>query len=282
MRTILIYAVLCVISGCAAFSQPAAPKILAIKCGRLIDGKNDKVLENAVIVVEGNIIRDAGTALKIPEGAEMIDLSTMTVLPGLIDCHTHVLLQGDITSKDYDDQLLKESIPYRTIRGIVAAQAALRHGFTTIRDVETEGAMYADVDIKKAINNGIVDGPRMFVSTRSLDVTGAYPLLGYSWELHMPKGVQVVDGVDECRKAVREEVEHGADWIKVYADRSYYFNDKGELRSMTTFDFDELKTICDEAHKLHRRVAAHAVGIDGIENALRAGVTSIEHGDGFN
>src|ERR1043166_7172067 len=100
----------------------------------------------------------------------------------MIDCHTHVLLQGDITSADYDNQLLKESIPYRTIRGAVAAQAALRHGFTTIRDVETEGAMYADVDIKKAINNGIIDGPRMFVSTRALDVTGAYPLLGYSGE----------------------------------------------------------------------------------------------------
>ena len=282
MKTILVCLIFSGLLAAGAFSQPPPAKILALTCGKLIDGNSDKVLEHAVILIEGNKIREVGTTVKIPEGAETIDLSAMTVLPGLIDCHTHVLLQGDITSKDYDDQLLKESIPYRTIRGVVAAQAALRHGFTAIRDVETEGAMYADVDIKQAINNGVIDGPRMFVSTRSLDVTGAYPLLGYSWELHMPKGVQVVDGVDECRKAVREEIEHGADWIKVYADRSYYFNDKGELRSITTFDYDELKTICDEAHKLHRKVAAHAVGRDGIENCLRAGVNTIEHGDGFD
>ncbi len=142
--------------------------------------------------------------------------------------------------------------------------------------------MYADVDIKRAIANGVVDGPRLFVSTRSLNVTGAYPLLGYSWELRMPKGVQVVDGVDECRKAVREQVEHGADWIKVYADRSYYFGKDGRLHSVLTFAPDELEAICEEAHKLRRKVAAHAIGVDGIENALRCGVDTIEHGDGFD
>ncbi len=263
---------------------PSLPqdKLLAIKCGRLIDGMGGTVQQNVTILVEGNVIRQVGNSLTIPPGAEVIDLDGMTVLPGLIDCHTHVLLQGDITSADYDEQLLKESIPYRTIRGVVAAQAALRHGFTTIRDVETEGAMYADVDIKKAINDGIVDGPRMFVSTRALDVTGAYPLLGYSWELEMPHGVQVCDGTDECRKAVREQIMHGADWIKVYADRGYYFTDDGTLHSILTFTSDELKSICDEARKLHRKVAAHAVGRDGIENSILAGVTTIEHGDGFD
>ncbi len=265
-----------------AYSQQSSPKIVALKCGRIIDGKNDSVLENNVIIVENNLIKATSASSEIPEGAEIIDLSNATVLPGLIDCHTHVLLQGDITSKDYDDQLLRESIPYRTIRAAVAAQAALRNGFTTIRDVETEGAMYADVDIKKAIQNGVIQGPRMFVSTRSLDVTGAYPLLGYSWELDMPHGVQVVDGQDECRKAVREQVSHGADWIKVYADRSYYFADDGTLHSILTFTFDELKAICDEAHKLHRKVAAHAIGHEGIENSIKAGVNTVEHGDGFD
>ena len=122
----------------------------------------------------------------------------------------------------------------------------------------------------------------MFVSTRALDVTGAYPLFGYSWELHVPKGVQVVDGVDECRKAVREQVEFGADWIKVYADRSYYVAEDGRIHSIPTFTYEELKAVCDEAHKLHRNVAAHAIGREGIENALRCGVSTIEHGDGFD
>jgi len=262
--------------------QDSATKIIAVKCGKLFDGKNDRLLENAVVFIEGNMIKKIGTAVPIPAEAEVIDLSTMTVLPGLIDCHTHVLLQGDITSADYDEQLLKESIPYRTIRGAVAAQAALRHGFTAIRDVGTEGAMYADVDIKRAIAGGIIDGPRMFVATRALDVTGAYPLTGYSWEVPVPHGLQVVDGIDECRKAVREEVQYGADWIKVYADRSYYFTDDGALHSILNFTFDEMKAICDEAHKLHRKVAAHAIGRDGIENALRGGVNTIEHGDGFD
>jgi len=256
--------------------------LYAIKYRKLIDRKTAAVRDNVAIIVEGKRIRSIVEAGAIPQNAEVVDLQGMTVLPGLIDCHTHVLLQGDITSADYDNQLLKESIPYRTIRGAVAAQAALRNGFTTIRDVETEGAMYADTDIKRAINNSIIEGPRMFVATRALDVTGAYPLLGYSWELHMPKGVQVVDGPDECRKAVREQVEHGADWIKVYADRSYYFTEDSSLHSILTFTFEELKAICDEARKLRRNVAAHAIGREGIENALRAGVSTIEHGNGFD
>ena len=142
-------------------AQGQSAKIVAIKCGRLIDGKSDGVQQNVTILIEGNTIRKVGASLQIPAEAEIIDLTNATVLPGLIDCHTHVLLQGDITNQDYDDQLLKESIPYRTIRGAVAAQAAMRHGFTTIRDVETEGAMYADVDIKKAINKGIIEGPQI-------------------------------------------------------------------------------------------------------------------------
>ena len=265
-----------------ASADAAPPAAIAIRCARLLDGKSDVVQSNVTILVEGNVIRAVGPSVAIPAGASVIDLGDRTVLPGLIDCHTHVLLQGDITSADYDAQVLKESIPYRTLRASVAARTALLNGFTTLRDLGTEGAMYADIDLKKAIANGVVDGPRMFCVTRALDVTGAYPLLGYAWELEMPHGIQECDGTDACRKAVREEVMHGADWIKVYADRSYFFGDDGRLHGIPTFTPEELKAICDEAHKLHRKVAAHAIGRDGIQNALRSGVDTIEHGDGFD
>lgn len=269
-------------AGSAAPAGSPAPVTTAIRCGRLIDGRSDLVRRDVIVLVEGNLIKAVGPAIPVPADARVIDLGAATVLPGLIDCHTHVLLQGDITSADYDQQLLKESIPYRALRATVSVRTALMNGFTTIRDLETEGAMYADVDLKRAITNGIIDGPRMFCVTRALDVTGAYPLLGYAWELDMPHGVQVADGVDECRRAVREQVMHGADWIKVYTDRSYYFGEDGHLHSILTFARDELKAICEEAHKLHRKVAAHAIGRDGIENSLRSGVDTIEHGDGFD
>ena len=214
-------------------------------------------------------------------GAATVDLSRMTVLPGLIDAHTHLLLQGDITAAEYDEQLLKESIPYRTIRAVAAGRVALMHGFTTLRDLETEGAMFADVDLKRAFARDIVPGPRLFVATRAFSATGMYPLSGYSWELKVPDGVQIVDGPEEIRKGVREQVKYGADWIKVYVDRRYYLGEDGRLRSWVNFTDEELKMFVDEAHRLGKRAAAHAIGWDGIDAALRAGFNSIEHGDGL-
>jgi imidazolonepropionase-like amidohydrolase len=266
----------------AAQEKPAAPaKKIAVRAGHLIDGKGDKVVDNAVILIEGDTIVSVSSGGAVPEGVELVDLSQYTVLPGLMDAHTHVVLNGDITAEDYDVQLLKQSIPYRAILGARNARIALEHGFTTIRDLETEGAMYADVDVKTAIANGEVPGPRMQVATRAMTPTGMYPLLGYSWELKVPTGVQYVDGADGARKAVREQVMYGADWIKYYSDRKYHFEADGVLHSMVNFTDEEAKAIVDESHRLGKKVAAHAIGSDGIAAALRAGVDTIEHGDGL-
>ena len=259
----------------------AQPKKVAIRAGRLIDGKNETPIANALILIEGDKIVSVTPGGPVPVGVQLIDLSKATVLPGFVDTHTHVLLQGDITEEDYDAQLLKESIPYRAILAARNARIALEHGFTTIRDLETEGAMYADVDVKKAIANGEVPGPRMQVATRAMTPTGMYPLLGYSWELKVPTGVQYVDGADGARKAVREQIMYGADWIKYYSDRRYHFEADGVLHSMVNFTDEEAKAIVDETHRLGKKVAAHAIGSDGIAAALRAGVDTIEHGDGL-
>jgi imidazolonepropionase-like amidohydrolase len=270
------------ISVADAQEKAAAPvKKIAIRAGHLIDGRNDKVIDNVLILVEGDTITAVSSDSQPPAGVEVLDLSQNTVLPGFMDTHTHVLLNGDITTEDYEVQLLKQSIPYRAILGARNARIALEHGFTTIRDLETEGAMYADVDVKTAIANGEVPGPRMQVATRAMTPTGMYPLLGYSWELKVPTGVQYVDGVEGARKAVREQVMYGADWIKYYSDRKYHFEADGVLHSMVNFTDEEAKAIVDESHRLGKRVAAHAIGADGIAAALRAGVDTIEHGDGL-
>jgi imidazolonepropionase-like amidohydrolase len=269
----------------AGFAQssaaPVAKKSVAVRAGKLIDGKSDAAISNALILIEDGKIVSVTPGGAPPSGIEVIDLSNATVLPGLIDAHTHILLQGDVTEEDYDVQLLKQSIPYRAILAARNAKIALEHGFTALRDLETEGAMYADVDVKTAINRGEVPGPRMFVSTRAMAPTGMYPLLGFSWELELPHGVQPVDGVEGARLAVREQLSHGADWIKYYSDHGYHYEADGVLHSVVNFTDEEAHAIVDETHRLGHRVAAHAIGSDGIAAALRAGVDSIEHGDGL-
>lgn len=268
----------------AAPAPSARPARTLVKAGRLIDGRATSPQAGVGILIDGDRITAVGPIARVESqaaGARVIDLSGMTVLPGFIDTHTHLLLQGDPTAASYDEQLLKQSTPYRAILGARNARLALEHGFTTIRDVETEGAMYADVDVKLAVARGEVPGARVFASTRAMAPTGMYPLLGYSWELEMPHGVQVVDGVENARLAVRQQVGNGADWIKYYADRRYYFGPDSVLRSWVNFTDDEARAIAGETRRLGRRVAAHAIGVDGIAAALRAGVHSIEHGHGM-
>ncbi len=265
----------------AVQAQTPKSSSTVIRAGRLIDVRAGRVLNQQSILIENDRIREIGTTVHAPTGAKVIDLSNATVLPGLIDNHTHVLLNGDITASDYDDQLLKQSIAYRAISATAAARTALMNGFTTMRDLETEGAMYADVDIKTAIQRGVIPGPRMFVATRAMAPTGMYPLLGYSWELKVPEGVQIVDGPDNIRRAVREQVKYGADWIKYYSDRRYFMKD-GALHSWVNFTDEEVKALVDETHRIGHKVAAHAMGREGIDSALRAGVDTIEHGDGLD
>jgi len=260
-----------------AFGQQQSA-VIAVKTGRLLDPVGQKVRTGAVVAIQDGRIKSVGDS--VPAGAQVVDASGLTVCPGFIDAHTHALLDGDLTEVEYDEQVLKESLPYRALRATQAMRIALQHGFTTHRDIGNEGAGFADVDLKKAIAKGIVVGPRLFVATKALAPTGAYGIGGtaYSWEWEWPKGVQLCDGADGCRKAVRDQISHGADWIKVYADRGYYKRPDGLIRSLPNFTEEELKAIVDQAHRTNRKVAAHSITPSGHAIALAAGVDSIEHG----
>ncbi|MFZ3264605.1 MAG: amidohydrolase family protein [Terriglobales bacterium] len=249
-----------------------------LHCAQMWGGRSDVMRSDVTIVIVGQRIKSVTSGQTVPRGPSVIDVSG-TCMPGLIDVHTHVFLQQDAISPTYDEQLLKQSVAFRTIRAVRSAALALEHGFTTLRDLETEGAGYADVDLRNAIEAGIIPGPTMQVAGRALDVTGAYPLEGYAPELEpiLPHGVEVVDGVEASRKAVREQISHGVDWIKMYADRDPYI-EGNTLHGIPTFTVEEAKAIVDEAHREKHRVACHARSVEGVQLALQAGVDTIEHG----
>ncbi len=254
---------------------------IVVRAQSLIDGTSAQSRRNQEIVIRGNRIVDvypAGSHPPVP-AAEVIDLGAATVLPGLIDTHTHIFLQGELPAAGgYDVQLLKFPASFRVARAIVAARRALEQGFTTIRDVETEGAGYGDVGVKQAINEGYIPGPRMFVATRAISSTGGYSLDGYAPEIAVPKGAQLVDGPVEARKAAREQLDHGADWIKVYMTHRSWVDEQGALVSQPTLTVEELKAIVDEAHGWRKKVACHAYNGPGLQRALDGGCDSIEHG----
>ena len=281
-KTLSLFAVLIFNVGLMAQQQSTShTATVVIRAGTLIDGKSDTPRHNQVIVIQGNRIvsvSDAGEA-GAPSGETIIDLSKATVLPGLIDSHTHIFLQGeDPAEGGYDANILKQPLGYRAARATVAAKTALEQGFTTLRDVETEGAGYGDVGIKQAIEEGYVPGPRLFVVTRAISTTGGYQLEGYAPELVMPKGAQIVDGPVEARKAAREQLDHGADWIKVYMTHRSWVGKNGELASQPTLTVEELKAITDEVHGWGKKVACHAYSGIGLQRALDGGCDSIEHG----
>jgi imidazolonepropionase-like amidohydrolase len=259
----------------------ASQTVTVIRAGMLIDGRSPAPRRNQVIVIRGNRIEAVGDAAstKVPAGSTAIDLSGWTVLPGLIDSHTHIFLQGeDPAEGGYDVQLLKHGVAFRAARATASVRRALEQGFTTIRDVETEGAGYGDVGIKQAIEAGYIPGPRMFVSTRAISTTGGYNLEGYAPEIDVPKGAQIVDGPVEARKAAREQLDHGADWIKVYMTHRSWLDKGGKLVSQPTLSLEEIRAIVDETHGWGKKVACHAYNGVGLHRALDGGCDSIEHG----
>jgi imidazolonepropionase-like amidohydrolase len=281
MRRSFLGFLFCVLSvGVLCGQEPAPAALIVIRAGTLIDGQSGAPKKNQTIFVRGNRIEKVTDgAAPIPAGAKVIDLSTATVLPGLIDSHTHLLMWGEDPAKGgYDVNILNAGIALRAARATYAARRALEQGFTTIRDVETEGAGYADIEIKQAIEEGTIPGPRIFGATRGISSTGGYNLEGYAPELTMPKGVQIIDGPVEARKAAREQLDHGADWLKVYMTHRSWLDKQGKLVSQPTLTVEELKAIVDEAHGWGKKVACHAYNGIGMQRALDGGCDSIEHG----
>ncbi|GAC1300172.1 MAG: amidohydrolase family protein [Steroidobacteraceae bacterium] len=259
---------------------PAA-RSAVVRAQWLIDGTADKPRHDMEIVILGERIVEVRPAhsKELPAAAQVIDLGAATLLPGLIDTHTHIFLQGeDPAAGGYDVQLLKHPASYRVARAVLSARRALEQGFTSIRDMETEGAGYGDVGIKQAINEGLIPGPRMWVSTLSISTTGGYPLEGYAPEISLPRGAQLIDGPVEARKAAREQLDKGADWIKVYMTHRSWLDSQGALISQPTLTLEELKAIVEETHGWGRKVACHDYNGPGLQRALDGGCDSIEHG----
>src|SRR3989442_11343406 len=246
----------------AQSTTQAAAALTVIRAGTLIDGTSDGPRKNQLIFVRGDRIEKvADGSAAIPTDANVIDLSKATVLPGLIDSHTHIFLWGEDPAKGgYDANILKAGIALRAARATYAAKRALEQGFTTLRDVETEGAGYGNIEIKQAIEEGTIPGPRIFASTRAISTTGGYNLEGYAPELDMPKGAQLIDGPVQARKAAREQLDHGAGWLKVYMTHRSWIGKNGELVSQPTLTVEELKAVVDETHGWGKKVACHAYG----------------------
>jgi imidazolonepropionase-like amidohydrolase/predicted choloylglycine hydrolase len=253
-------------AGHSQSAEPPSRKAIVVRAARLLDVRAGQYVQDPVIVIEGARIKAAGARLAVPAGVEVIDLGPATLLPGLIDCHTH--LMGDIQWEKYGTALLTKSQAYRALEGAAHARRMLYAGFTTVSDEGNEGSGYADVALRDAINAGLIEGPRLQVATRAIAALGQYQPFDVSSDLpDFPRGAQMVSGTDSVRRAVREQIANGADLIKVYADWDY-----------PTLTVDELRVAVEEAHKARRRVAAHATTVPGIRNALTAGVDSIVHG----
>ena len=254
--------------------QAPAPQVTVLRPTRVFDG--DASHEGWVVVVAGNKIEAAASpaTLNLPATVRNIDLPGMTLMPGLVEAHSHVLLHP-YSETSWNDQVAHEPLAVRVARATNHLRNTLMAGFTTIRDLGTEGAGYADVGLRDAVAQGIIPGPRMLAVTRAIVATGSYAPKGYAPEWRVPQGAEEADG-DGLIRVVRDQIGRGADWIKVYADYSWGPNGEAE----PTFSLDELKLIVDTAKSSGRAVAAHASTPEGMRRAALAGVETIEHGNG--
>lgn len=272
-RLPLAAVVFCWASSLVLAEAPSGPVLL--KPARVFDGVTPKAHEGWAVLVRGTRIVSAGPVAEVSaEGARTIELPNTTLLPGLIEAHSHLFLHP-YNEASWEDQVLKESLALRVCRATNHARKSLLAGFTTLRDLGTEGAGYADVGLKQAINEGIVPGPRLLVVTRAIVATGSYAPKGFAPSFRVPQGAEEADG-DTLRRVVRDQIGHGADWIKVYAD--YYWGPGKEAKA--TFSIDELRAIVETAKAANCPVAAHATSKEGMRRAALAGVATIEHGDG--
>jgi imidazolonepropionase-like amidohydrolase len=268
-----ILACLLALPGAAA----RADGVTAIRCGRLLNPVDGSITPNAVIILSGERIERAGANEKIPDGARVIDLSRYTVLPGLIDSHTHILLQPE--DERGAPPVITKSQAFRTVQGVAAARKDLEAGFTTLRDVDSEGAGFADVAIRDAIDRRIIPGPRLLVSTLALTITGGHMNnAGLNPDIQLPEPATLTDSRDAMIAEVRRQVKYGADWIKLYATGTLRHVDPISLEPLAQVSLEDVKSVVAEAKRWHRDVAAHAYGGEGAKNAIRGGVRSIEHG----
>lgn len=251
---------------------------VAVSAARMLDVATGRFIQNPVVIVRGD--RIVGVEKDVPPGASVIDCGELTLLPGLIDAHTHVLLQGNLSRSDYQFQILQEYPAHRVARAARSLWIALQNGFTFLRDLETEGAGYDDVALRDAVNEGVLPGPRMQVAGPALSTTGTYPIVHYRPDWRFPIGVQTVDGADGARKAVREQLSYGTDWVKVYANMGGgdRLTADGYIDSASNWTLNELSAVVEEAHSRGSRVASHATSDSGVRVSVDAGVDSIEHG----
>jgi imidazolonepropionase-like amidohydrolase len=263
--------------GARAQGAPAAPaRVLLLEPDAVFDGTTEAPHRGWVVVVRGERIEAAGprAAVPVPAGAERIPLPGTTLLPGLSDLHSHVLLHP-YDETPWNDQVLRESLAVRTARAVNHLRRTLEAGFTLLRDLGTEGAGYADAGLKEAVDQGIISGPRLLVTTKAIVATGSYGPKGFGAEIGVPQGAEEADGVEGVTRVVRDQIGHGADWVKIYAD--YRWGPRGEARP--TFTEAEWEAIVRTASSSGRPVVAHASTVEGMRRAIMAGVETIEHGD---